>query len=68
MRDLPLLYSEKYDCCGCGACRSICPKNAISMELDNEGFMYPHINRDLCVRCYKCQRVCPIKSADEKRD
>ena len=25
------LFHEKRNCCGCGACCSICPKNAIKM-------------------------------------
>lgn len=51
---------EKNRCCGCGACYSICPKQAISIHLDDEGFEYPEINQDLCVNCHLCQNVCPV--------
>ena len=29
---------EKRDCCGCTACMSICPNDAITMVADEEGF------------------------------
>jgi len=47
-------------CCSCHACFNICPKNAISMIEDEEGFKYPYINKDLCVNCGMCDNVCPI--------
>lgn len=46
-------------CCGCTACESICSKKAISMHADQEGFMYPKINQDLCIDCGLCLKVCP---------
>lgn len=56
-----ILYKNKEDCCGCSACYSICPRNAIKMIPDNEGFLYPVINRELCVACKLCLQVCPFK-------
>lgn len=47
------------DCCGCTACYSICPVNAISMNRDCEGFLYPSIDLLKCVKCNKCEKVCP---------
>ena len=29
------------------------------MEVDAEGFWYPHVNLDLCIDCSLCERVCP---------
>lgn len=52
------LFTRKEQCCGCSACASICPKNAISMVEDEEGFLYPKINDELCIHCGACQRVC----------
>ena len=43
MRDIPQLYYRKEECCGCTACAAICPKGAILMERDYEGFEYPRI-------------------------
>lgn len=53
---------EKDTCCGCTACYSICPQNAISMEADAEGFKYPKIEEEKCVKCNLCETVCPIKN------
>ena len=54
--------TETIKCFGCGACQQICPKNAISMAPDAEGFLRPEINEDLCVSCGLCQKVCPAES------
>ena len=48
---------NKEDCCGCSACVQICPKCCNSMYEDNEGFLYPEINKDICVNCGICERV-----------
>ena len=34
----------------CTACFAVCPKNAITMKPDEEGFMYPNINDEMCIR------------------
>lgn len=62
-KPIPVLYERKELCCGCTACYAICPKNAITMEPDEEGFLYPDIDEEKCVRCYQCLNVCPIKAA-----
>ena len=59
--EIPILYKSKEECCGCTACYAICPKSAIHMEEVEEGFEYPRINEDQCVRCHMCLKVCPIK-------
>lgn len=61
MKQIPVLYKRKEECCGCTACYAICPKAAISMAEDEEGFEYPQINESKCVRCFQCLQVCPIK-------
>ncbi len=52
--------TDKEDCCGCSACKNICPVNAIEMKEDKEGFKYPDIDNSKCINCGKCKRVCPI--------
>ena len=47
------------NCCGCGACANKCPKNAIRMQPNQEGFLHPEIERGLCVECGACENVCP---------
>lgn len=51
--------ANKAECTGCGACVSICPRNAIAMKPDQEGFLYPAVNGDLCVECDLCEKRCP---------
>lgn len=51
---------RKEDCCGCTACASACPVNCIEMQEDKEGFKYPQINKDWCINCQKCEKVCPV--------
>lgn len=64
-KEMPILYKRKEECCGCTACYAICPKEAICMAEDEEGFEYPQINDDKCIRCYQCIIVCPIKATRE---
>lgn len=51
---------SKLDCCGCTACASSCPKSAITMVPDEEGFLYPKIDMRRCIECGACERACPI--------
>ncbi len=48
----------KQDCSGCSACASVCPGNCIEMRADEQGFRYPHINYEECLRCGLCEQVC----------
>lgn len=52
------LYMKDSDCCGCGACRNICPCRAIEMKPDECGFLYPFIDGEKCVECGLCKKVC----------
>ncbi len=47
-------------CTGCTACFLICPRNAIHMEADSEGFLHPAISEELCIQCGLCEAVCPV--------
>ena len=38
------LINDKEACCGFGACEILCPKNAITMEEDKYGFIYPKVD------------------------
>ena len=47
-------------CTGCTACENSCPYNAITMTADREGFVYPKINYQKCVKCGLCVKKCPV--------
>lgn len=62
------LFKEKQDCCGCTACAVVCPTGAITMEADEEGFLYPQINIDKCNECGLCKRVCAFQNGYNTAD
>lgn len=59
---------DKSKCCGCSACANKCPRNAIEMKEDENGFKYPYVNMDLCIKCNLCEQVCPIINRVEKEN
>lgn len=63
-----ILFNNKEECFGCGACANICYKNAITMVPDEKGFLYPEINESLCVNCMFCKASCQINHADEVKE
>lgn len=48
----------KDNCCGCSACYESCPTKAIQMIPDEEGFLYPLVNDNLCIHCGICLKKC----------
>lgn len=46
------------DCCGCTACASVCNHDAITMKPDVLGFLYPEVDKEKCVDCGLCEKVC----------
>ena len=46
-------------CTGCQACRVSCPTNAITMQKNEKGNIYPVVDEQLCISCNKCARICP---------
>ncbi len=56
------IEKHKDDCCGCTLCSEVCPKQAITMEPDVMGFLYPKVNDDLCIDCGKCLKYCSFRS------
>ena len=50
---------ELDECCGCAACAEICPKRALTMTPDADGFEYPLLDASACIDCGICATVCP---------
>lgn len=61
------LFKNKTNCCGCFACFSICSQKAISMEYDQEGFVYPFIDTKKCIDCGLCRRICPLQKGKDNK-
>ncbi len=49
---------EKSSCTGCGVCANAC--TSITMRADEEGFLYPAVNRATCSDCGNCVACCPV--------
>ncbi|MBR1654225.1 MAG: Coenzyme F420 hydrogenase/dehydrogenase, beta subunit C-terminal domain [Clostridia bacterium] len=58
MSNIYLDNKIKSSCNGCGVCALICPQNCIKMIEDSEGFLYPEIDENKCIKCNKCRRLC----------
>ncbi len=52
-------HVSKHHCYGCEACASLCPSGAIRMQENDEGFFYPIIDGDKCIKCSLCYKKCP---------
>lgn len=56
------LCYTKEECCGCYLCKKICNLDAIKFVEDEEGFMYPEIDKSICVGCERCLKNCKFKN------
>lgn len=65
IKKLPKLAQSQELCCGCGACRFICPVDAITMQRDEKGFLYPCVDAEKCIGCYQCVKACAFQKAGE---
>ena len=55
---------HKSICTGCGLCAAVCPKGAIAMKPDEEGFLQSVLNAEACVDCGLCLKGCPAEAED----
>ncbi|RKD91981.1 Coenzyme F420 hydrogenase/dehydrogenase, beta subunit C-terminal domain [Mangrovibacterium diazotrophicum] len=51
---------KKEECYGCMACVNACGTDSISITRDSEGFIYPAVDKNKCILCGKCAKVCPL--------
>ena len=47
-----------HSCTSCQMCAAVCPKGAITIRLDGDGFYRPYIENSLCIDCGLCKKVC----------
>lgn len=50
-------FTNNY-CFGCGVCVVACPKQAVSLKLNEEGFYLPVVDESRCVHCGLCLKTC----------
>ncbi len=51
---------DKTHCTGCTACYNVCGHNAIRMQYDEYGHIYPVVDLKACTDCGLCEKVCPL--------
>lgn len=45
-------------CYGCGLCTYVCPKKCLELQWDDEGFYYPVVDENRCIKCGCCVKKC----------
>lgn len=55
-------------CTGCNICVSLCPTDAISLRISDEGFWYPSVDQGTCVECGKCLTGCPVYGGNGEKN
>lgn len=53
-----ILKSAKRECTSCQLCATVCAREAVKIELNEDGFYRPVIDVDKCTDCGLCMRVC----------
>lgn len=61
MKKKTIIFDDKKLCCGCGVCALVCPKQAIIMEGDSSGFLYPRLEKEKCISCGLCESACTFQ-------
>ena len=59
MNCYPFKQNKKL-CSGCGACAQACSHKALTMQPDEEGFLYPILDEEKCIQCGLCDVICPM--------
>lgn len=62
------VFNVKDECFGCRSCEQVCPVICISIEPNEEGFLYPVIDEEKCIHCGLCVKSCPAKHPERHRN
>lgn len=68
MSDIKTIEIIGKSCTACRACEQVCPKNAIKMIENKEGFLYPDIDKEKCINCGVCLKSCHIQNDINERN
>jgi len=63
-----MIREDSLRCTGCAACANICPVDAITMQANAEGFLYPKLDKSKCINCNKCNTVCQLETVRNVND
>lgn len=59
------IFDIKEQCTACGACVSVCAKDALALHPTKKiGFYYPVLDESRCVECHLCEKVCHVLSSN----
>ena len=65
---MPKPNLPKFDeCCGCGVCVDICPKKALQLIENSDGFFMPQCDESICVACGLCEKNCHLLHQDKMK-
>lgn len=59
-----LVVYNNWGCQQCGICGAVCPTQAISVNLCDNGLADIKINQEKCIKCQKCINCCPANKKD----
>lgn len=45
-------------CTSCQVCGALCPVDAISIQMNREGFYRPIVDESKCIACGQCVKIC----------
>lgn len=54
------IFDINDSCTGCGACISVCPKSALALEYNQDGYYYPILDESRCIKCGLCEQTCHV--------
>ncbi len=56
------------NCTGCALCANVCSQNAVRMVWNDEGFLVPHVDTEVCVNCGRCVKMCPAQPGEKRAE